>query len=73
MRFTSGNGWKRSLISLPSTLLPVNLPMASDDIMRPVNMKKAARTNTKYMMRLDNLIWFSPFFLFFFFSVLGTG
>jgi hypothetical protein len=29
-------------------------------------MKKAARTNTKYMMRLDNLIWFSPFFLFFF-------
>ena len=28
-------------------------------------MKKAARTNTKYMMRLDNLIWFSPFFLFF--------
>lgn len=47
--FSSGNGWKISLISLPSTLLPVNLPIAADDMTRPVKTKKAARTNEKYM------------------------
>lgn len=49
MQITSGNGWKISLISLPSTLLPVNLPIAADDMTRPVKTKKAARTNEKYM------------------------
>jgi hypothetical protein len=39
-----------SLISLPSTLLPVILPMASDDMMRPVTMNQAARTKIKYMV-----------------------
>ena len=44
--------------------------MASDDIMRPVRMKKAARTKTKYMMgddvvfsfQMSSLCRFSGFF-----------
>ena len=36
-------------------------------------MKKAARTNTKYMMRLDSLIGFLPFFFFFFILCIGDG
>ena len=57
---TSGNGWKISLISFPSMLLLVSLPIATGDIKMAVKKKRAARMRRKGMvMTLVFLMVFS--------------